>query len=450
MSKQKRKRKGGTPKKAAKAPASRPQAAPRPAQKRGPKGTDPADPLDLRVHPGQPVLDSELPRCAIIILNMNGLPHLAPCFETLAKLDYPQDRLEVILIDNASSDGSQAVMRRDHAWVRLIENERNVGFSVGCNQGAEAASEAEVLVFLNNDMRVEEGWLRELVNPLVRNECQATTAKMFSWDGKLMNSAGGGMNFHGIGIQRGYLVDPGPDYDWPRKSLFACGGAMAMRKDLFDDVGGFDPEFFAYYEDVDLGWRSWVQGHEVWYVPRAVCYHHHSSTSKKLPLEMIRLLQIRNPQLACFKNYDDAHLRQILPAMLALALRRCFLNSGLSDVTPFRIEHASTAQASALERMLSKLRKVAGPTVPFSRVGAADLIGLNDLFGNFEHWRARREAVQDKRKRADSDIFRLFLRPEWCIEEEPGYQALQRGLSDLYGIGELFAGLTEPGMDPNK
>jgi GT2 family glycosyltransferase len=409
-----------------------------------------ADPLGLRVRPGEAVLERELPRCAIVVLNMNGRPHLAPCFETLAALDYPAERLEVILIDNASTDGSREELRRDHAWVRLIENERNVGFSVGCNQGALAAGEADVLVFLNNDMRVEASWLRELVNPLVRNECQATTAKMFAWDGKLMNSAGGGMNFHGIGIQRGYLAEPGPDYDWPRKSLFACGGAMAMRKDLFEDVGGFDPEFFAYYEDVDLGWRSWVQGHEVWYVPSAVCYHHHSSTSKKLPVEMVRLLQVRNPQLSCFKNYDGEHLTRILPAMLALALRRCFLNSGLADVTPFRIEHASTAQASTYERLLARLRRTTGASVPFSRVGAADLVGMNDLLGNFEHWRAKRAAVQAKRRRPDEEIFRLFLRPEWCIEEEPGYKELQHGLSELLGIDELFCGLTEPGMDPHK
>lgn len=411
---------------------------------------DAADPLNLRVSPGEGVLDKELPRCAIIILNLNGRHHLKPCFETLSKLDYPKDRFEVILIDNASTDGSREEMRRDHTWVRLIENDRNVGFAAGCNQGAEAAPEAEVLVFLNNDMRVEEPWLRELVNPLVRNECQATTAKMYSWDGKLMNSAGGGMNFHGIGIQRGYLLEPGPDFDWPRKTLFACGGAMAMRRDLFEEVGGFDDEFFAYYEDVDLGWRSWVLGHEAWYTPKAVCYHHHSSTSKKLPMEMIRLLQVRNPILACFKNYGDAELRKILPAILGLAARRSYLVSGLGDDRPFRIEEANTDSVGTLQRLLGKVRGKVQDMVPFKRVAAADLIGMNDLLGNWGHWSEKREWVQKRRKRPDAEIFRLFLRPEWCIEEEPGYQELQRGLSEFFGIDKLFDGLTEPGADLHK
>lgn len=408
------------------------------------------DPLKLRVHPGEAVLDSELPKVAILILNMNGRHHLKPCFDTLQELDYPQDRYEVVLLDNGSMDGSVEEMKRDHPWVRLIENERNVGFSVGCNQCAQAAPDADVLVFLNNDMRVEKAWLRELVNPLVRNECQATTAKMYSWDGKLMNSAGGGMNFHGIGIQRGYLQEPGPDFDWPRKTLFACGGAMAMRRDLYEDVGGFDDEFFAYYEDVDLGWRSWVLGHECWYTPKAVCYHHHSSTSKKLPMEMIRLLQIRNPLLACFKNYDDETLRQILPAMLGLAIRRSYISSGLGDDRPFRIEHAGTESVGPVRRLLEKARGVMKDMVPFKRVAAADLIGINDLLGNWDHWSAKRAEVQKRRKRPDAEIFQLFLRPEWCIEGEPGYQELQRGLSEFLEIDKLFSGLTEPGAELHK
>jgi GT2 family glycosyltransferase len=408
------------------------------------------DPLKLRVTPGEAVSDAELPRCSIIILNMNGRHHLKPCFETLAELDYPEDLYEVVLIDNGSTDGSVQEMKRDHGWVRLIENSQNVGFAAGCNQGATASPEADVLVFLNNDMRVEAAWLRELVNPLVRNECQATTAKMYSWDGKVMNSAGGGMNFHGIGIQRGYLLDPGPDYDWPRKSLFACGGAMAMRRDLFENVGGFDEEFFAYYEDVDLGWRSWVMGHEVWYTPKAVCYHHHSSTSKKLPVEMIRLLQIRNPMLACFKNYDDESLRQILPAMLALALRRSYISSGLGDDRPFRIEHAGTESAGLLRGLLEKVRGAVEDMIPLKRVAAADLIGINDLLGNWDHWSEKRAQVQGQRSRKDSEIFKLFLRPEWCIEEETGYQELHRGLSQFLEIDKLFRGLTEPGAEPHK
>jgi GT2 family glycosyltransferase len=417
---------------------------------------------ELVVRPGGAVAEKDLPRVAIVILNLNGKHHLAGCFDSLRALDYPQDKLEVVLVDNASADGSVEEMRAKYGWVKLIVNAQNVGFSAGCNQGARAAgqgaaghgaaSKPEVLVFLNNDMRVERAWLRELVSPIVRGECQATTAKMYSWDGKLINSAGGGMNFHGIGIQRGIDEVPGPEHDVPMKTLFACGGAMAMDARVFEKVGGFDEEFFAYYEDVDLGWRSWVLGHEIHYTPRAVCYHHHSSTSKKLPLEMIRLLQTRNPVLACFKNYDEDNLRAVMGPLLGLYLRRMWCVSGLEDDKAFRIEHALNPALSSSMGGVKRLwdRAVTGVhgEIGVKRIAAADLIGINDLLGRFEHWSARRQAVQSQRKRADAEIFRLFLKPHWCIEGETGYRELQHGLEKLFHLDRLFP--ADSLADPKK
>jgi GT2 family glycosyltransferase len=419
-------------------------------QRAAPRRKVSPDPLDLRVELGEAVADADLPRCTIVILNLDGHHHLEPCFSALRALDYPEDRFEVLLIDNASTDGSAESVRRDHAWVRLVENDTNVGFSAGCNQGAALSPEAEVLVFLNNDMRVEPRWLRELVSPIARGECSTTTARMYSWDGKLMNSAGGGMNFHGIGIQRGYLEEPGESYAWPRKTLFACGGAMAVDAGVFEEVGGFDDEYFAYYEDVDLGWRTWLAGKEVWYVPTAECYHHHSSTSGKLPPEMIRVLQVRNPLLTCFKNYSDENLRKVLPAMLGLAMRRMFLVSGLQDDTPFRIERAGRGRRGPVRRAWDKARTSVNQAVPVRKVSAADMIGVNDLLGRWDHWMARRGEVQAMRVKSDQEIFRLFLRPKWCIEGEPAYGELQSGLTSFLGIDELFEGLSEAGPEPNK
>ena len=407
----------------------------------------------LIVPPTAPLTDAELPRVSIVILNWNGRHHLEPCFSTLRRLDYPEDRFEVVLVDNGSDDGSQQEARSKHPWVRLVENDRNVGFSAGCNQGATVAAEGdldpEVLVFLNNDIHVDEGFLRELVAPVVRGEAVATTAKMMSWDGKVLNSAAGGMNFHGIGIQRGYLRDPDPKYDQPRKTLFACGGAMAMDREAYFDVGGFDEEFFAYYEDVDLGWRTWVHGHEVRYVPSALCYHHHSSTSGRVPVERLRLLQIRNPQLACVKNYDDENLRRVLPAILGLAVRRAFMNSALPDVEQYRIEAMGTlGSEGAGPRFLRKLRKNVRTHDDVGRVAIADLVGMNDLLGRWDHWMERRKAVQDRRARPDSEILPLFLRPMWCIEGEPAYRELHEGLGDFLGLNELFDGLTTMDDEP--
>jgi GT2 family glycosyltransferase len=420
-------------------------AAPAPAAAKADRPTSYAPDPALVVRPGGPVAERDLPRISIVILNLNGKHHLKGCFESLAALDYPKDRLEVLLVDNGSDDGSVEEMRAKHAWVRLEVNERNVGFATGCNQGASLAREPEVLVFLNNDMRVAKPWLKELVAPIVRRECAATTAKMYSWDGKVMNSAGGGMNFHGIGIQRGYGVEPGPDFDVPVQTLFACGGAMAMDARVYRDLGGFDDEFFAYYEDVDLGWRSWVQGHETRYVPTAVCWHHHSSTSRRLPAEMIRLLQTRNPVLAAFKNYDDANLRAFLAPILALHARRTWMTSGLhARDEEFRIEAATNPKSGFFRRMVEKAHAKLDEDVAVRRIAAADLVGVNDLLGRWDHWMARRAAVQSKRRRGDAEIFRLFLKPRWCIEGEKGYAELQKGVAAFFGVDAAFPPDTLP------
>ncbi len=405
-------------------------------------------PAPVTVIPGQlevpetlPLEGDALPRVAIVILNWNGAHHLPGCFESLLALDYPSGLRDVYLIDNGSTDGSIELIRREFSWVLLHENAANLGFSRGCNQGSELAQDAEILVFLNNDIRVEPGFLRSLLAPIVAKECEATSAKMLSWDGQCMNSAGGGMNFHGIGIQRGYGKALHPKYDRARWTLFACGGAMAMDAQVFRAVGGFDEEFFAYYEDVDLGWRTWIQGYSVRYVPGAICFHHHSSTSGRVPVERLRVLQVRNPLLACFKNYDDENLARVLPGMLALATRRCYIAAGLGDAPAYRIERMDTLPAHRGPQAWWQAikRRLGLGAAPISKIAAADLIAINDWIGRFDHWSERRAEVQGKRRRPDEQILGMFLDPLWCIEEERGYRELHEGLTSLMRVDQLFS-----------
>jgi GT2 family glycosyltransferase len=111
-----------------------------------------------------------------------------------------------------------------------------------------------------------------------------------------------------------------------RPFLFACGGAMLIRRDLFLEVGGFDPDYFAYFEDVDLGWRLWLLGHRVVYAPRAVVYHRHHGSWQTVNDAKKWLLAERNTLYTIVKNYEDDHLARILPAALLLILQRAFLD----------------------------------------------------------------------------------------------------------------------------
>jgi hypothetical protein len=174
----------------------------------------------------------------------------------------------------------------------------------------------------------------------------------------------------------------------------------------------------------------------------------------------VRLLQVRNPVLACVKNYDDENLARILPVLFGLFLRRMLLVSGIHDDAPYRIQRvargstrAASSSAGLLERLTERLRGARAKASParadVTRVMAADLIGANDLLGHWDHWMRRRAEVQSRRRRADREIFRLFLKPMWCIEEDPAYRQLHAGLADFAGLTQLFAGLDLPGTDPH-
>src|SRR5262245_14032635 len=131
-------------------------------------------------------VNGEFPTVSVVVLNYNGLRHLRTCFEALTALDYPSDRLELMLVDNGSSDDSLAFMREHFPGVRLVETGANLGFAAGNNYGAERAT-GEYVAFLNNDTRVEPDWLLEMVKSLLADRDSGvvcTSSLMLDWDGE--------------------------------------------------------------------------------------------------------------------------------------------------------------------------------------------------------------------------------------------------------------------------
>jgi GT2 family glycosyltransferase len=399
---------------------------------------------ELRVWPGARLSAAELPRIAVIVPTFDGRDVLEACLASVAGARYDAAKLAIVVVDNGSSDGTSEFVASRHPAATVVRFERNRGFAAACNAGAHA-TDARVLVFLNNDMRVDPEFFVELVSPVARAECAATVAKRLSWDGSKLDGAGVGATFAGIAIQPGYGLPPGPEHDIPRRTLFPCGGAMAIDAATFRDVGGFDEEFFAYYEDLDLGWRMWVMGHATHYVPRAIAYHHHSFTSKRLPQASVRLVMIRNSLLACVKNYDDANLERVLPVILALATRRAHIAAGLdgdAESAARKVLRIENAGADALAP--SGSRSLEDQTVAIRALGAADLVAIDDLLGRWEHWMRRRLEVQTRRRKHDYEIFPMFLDPLACVEADSAYHALQSGLTARYRIPEMFAARVDP------
>ncbi|GJM22354.1 MAG: hypothetical protein DHS20C15_22690 [Planctomycetota bacterium] len=385
-----------------------------------------------------------LPSVSIILVNLNGVHHFEKLFESLREIDYPGDLLEVVMVDNASVDGSLEWLDKHAPDARTVQCRQNHGFAGGVNVGVEA-SNGEVLVFLNTDMRVEPQWLRELVAPIVAGEAECTSSMTLSWDGKVVNFGGSAMNFHGIGWQVG-MDDPDIDrYRKPCDTLFACGGSMAIPREVYDDAGRFDEEFFAYYEDVDLGFRLWVLGYRVMYVPSSLAYHHHMSTSRRIDVHKIRLLQMRNPLWVVYKNYEESVLNRVLPATLLVHQKRMHYVLALDDVG-YRIDARDARGRGRMHQTMLKMR-ASKRSVGIPPPAKADMLAISDFTGLLDAMSVKRREIQARRKRPDAEIVKMFRIPFWAVEHHPEFSHMIRGLMDAFRLHEIF-GTREVVVDP--
>jgi GT2 family glycosyltransferase len=215
----------------------------------------------------------------VIVLNYNGRRYLDACLESLSAQEL-DGGFEVLLVDNASADGSAAHVRRDYPSVRVIESPANLGFAGGNNLGIERAR-GEHLVLLNNDTRVRSGWLRALVEAAQRApDVGAVTSKLvFMARPDTIQNAGSLVLTDGSGGDRGTGEPDRGQYDSREEVFAACGCATLLTRRMLDDVGLLDSTFFVYYEDTDLSWRMRLRGWRVVYEPAAVVEHVHAGTS---------------------------------------------------------------------------------------------------------------------------------------------------------------------------
>jgi GT2 family glycosyltransferase/glycosyltransferase involved in cell wall biosynthesis len=339
------------------------------------------------------------PSISLIIPNYNGRAVLPDCLTSVAALDWPRAALEVILVDNASTDGSPAEAARQLPGLRVLAQPRNLGFAPACNQGARAAS-GEFIAFLNNDARVPPHWLRALAAAFdgAQAGLACAAAPLVSWDGARVDFVGGALTPHG----RAFQIDHGLPYDparysQPRELLFACGGAMLIRRDVFLSAGGFDDDFVAYFEDVDLGWRLWLLGYRVVLAPEAVTQHRLHATGRRLDTHRRFAISELNALRMMVKNYDDDNLRRLLPVGLLLAGQRAALHGGL-DARDYAFPGPLAAPAGGEASEDGTISKAA-----LGRVAA-----LSQLADELPHWLARRAEIQARRVRTDEDIFRRF------------------------------------------
>lgn len=182
----------------------------------------------------------------------------------------------MLVVDNGSSDDTTTLLATSYPAVEVLRSPVNTGFAGGIALALDRVT-TPVVVLLNNDAVVRQGWLAALLAAFDRPDVAAATSRLLLPDGRL-NSAGGVLTVHGYGHDVGYGEPDGPAYDASGPVAYGCGAALALRTEAVRAVGGVDSRYFLYYEDVDLSWRLRLAGYEVVYVPDAVVVHEHSAS----------------------------------------------------------------------------------------------------------------------------------------------------------------------------
>jgi GT2 family glycosyltransferase len=219
------------------------------------------------------------PSVSVIIVNWNGKDYLKDCLQSLRAQTFSD--YEVILVDNGSTDGSVEWIRENFpGWVRVLANKRNEGFSGGNNRGIRASS-GKYIVLLNNDARADPRWLEELVKMAEENPRAGMLAcKIYLQGGsKIIDNVGHLMYRDGLNRGRGRLEADQGHYEKIEEVFFPSGCAALYRREMLEEVGLFDEDFFAYGDDTDLGLKGRLAGWKCLYVPGAVVHHRYSQSS---------------------------------------------------------------------------------------------------------------------------------------------------------------------------
>lgn len=261
---------------------------------------------------------------AIVILNWNGAHMMKTYLPTV--LDYSQSEGEVWVADNASTDNSMDMLRRDFPQVRTLQLDQNYGFAEGYNK-ALSQIEADYYVLLNSDVEVTPGWLATLRNYMDAHPevaaCQPKLLSVFARDRfEYAGASGGLLDKYGYPFCRGRIFDTVEtdrgQYDDVAQIHWATGACLMVRAEDYWRVGGLDGRFFAHNEEIDFCWRLRLLGRAIVCVPQSVVYHVGGGTLPK-GNPMKTFLNFRNNLTMLYKNLPDDQLSHVMRV-------RCFLD----------------------------------------------------------------------------------------------------------------------------
>lgn len=261
-------------------------------------------------------------RMAVVIPTWNGREDLPACLDSLRGQSVP---VEIVVVENGSTDGSVEMLRESYPDVTLLVQPVNLGFAGGVNVGLRYALHRghDVVALLNNDAIADPRWVEHLVDEMMRDERVGMVASKFvTIDGSRLDSTGECYSIWGLPFPRGRDEEDLDAYDTLTELFGASGGSTLYRADMLRDVGLFDEDFFAYFEDVDLSWRARLRGWRVLLAPAAVAYHRIGATSGRIP-GFTTYQTLKNLFWVVAKNVPRRYLATVVPR-LALAYTLTF------------------------------------------------------------------------------------------------------------------------------
>lgn len=256
-------------------------------------------------------------KVAVVILNWNGkkllerfLPSVVACSQNIA---------EIIIADNNSSDTSVEFLKHHYPQIKLIQNEKNFGFAQGYNVALKQV-DADYYVLLNSDIEVTEGWIDGIISLMDSDEnIAACQPKILSYNNKnnfeYAGAAGGFIDSLGYPFCRGRIFQSIEkdynQYDDIKEIFWATGACLFVKASCFHKLGGFDEDFFAHMEEIDLCWRFKNAGYKIFYYPNSVIFHIGGATLNKVSSQKT-FLNFRNNLSLIYKNATQGKLKSIL------------------------------------------------------------------------------------------------------------------------------------------
>jgi GT2 family glycosyltransferase len=315
-----------------------------------------------------------------IVLTWNGRAHIARCLASIAAQTEPPD--ETLVVDNGSLDETVAIARKHAPWARVVALDRNIGFAPGMNHGARLA-QGDVLLFLNQDIELRPDACAQLRQVLAaRPEVGIVGAKLLEADGVTIQHAGGW-------LRRPLFLADHYGHGEPDRGQYACGRAvefvngavLAIRRCLFERLGGFDEGFApAYFEETDLCARARARGAVVWYAPEVCAVHYSAATLGQATRAYyacyhrgrVRFaLKHAGPDLAAFFAAERVRLREPLSTAERAGLAEAYVVSVLRDCAEAAVNDSSIDVAAELAALRAQVYAAHGQAPPAGAPPAA-------------------------------------------------------------------------------